>query len=134
MVAIGDNITETAETPGWRRLASAVDPTKSAFFWLSAFFVVYCARPEDWIPGLSYLPCAKITAILAMWGLFNAWGKTKRTVKDVPREGKLLFVLVVLLFVSGFLSPIWKAGAISHTIDFSKVWVAWMLTFLLRCV
>ena len=130
-MAIGDNITETAETPGWRRLASAVDPTKSAFFWLSAFFVVYCARPEDWIPGLSYLPCAKITAILAMWGLFNAWGKTKRTVKDVPREGKLLFVLVVLLFVSGFLSPIWKAGAISHTIDFSKVWVAWMLTFLL---
>jgi O-antigen ligase len=131
MVAIGDNITETAETPGWRRLASAVDPTKSAFFWLSAFFVVYCARPEDWIPGLSYLPCAKITAILAMWGLFNAWGKTKRTFKDVPKEGKLLLALIVLFFVSGFLSPIWKGGAISHTIDFSKVWVAWMLTFLL---
>jgi len=23
-----------------------------AFFWLSAFYFVYCARPEDWIPGL----------------------------------------------------------------------------------
>jgi O-antigen ligase len=29
------------------------------------------------------------------------------------------------------LSPIWKGGAINHTIDFSKVWIAWMLTFLL---
>jgi hypothetical protein len=36
--------------------------------------VVYCARPEDWTPGLSYIPLAKITAILAMWGLFKASG------------------------------------------------------------
>src|SRR5271168_3965236 len=115
--------------PAWRRRVQMADPTKSAFFWLSAFFFVYCARPEDWFPGLKYIPCAKVTAILAMWGLFTAMGKTKRTFKDVPREGNLL--LLGLMFVSGFLSPIWKGGAINHTIDFAKVWIAWMLTFLL---
>jgi len=107
------------------------DPTKSAFFWLSAFFFVYCARPEDWFPGLKYIPCAKVTAILAMWGFFTSLGRTKRTFKDVPKEGKLLLLLIFFMFVSGFLSPIWKGGAVNHTIDFSKVWVAWMLTFLI---
>jgi len=130
-VAIGDNITETAGIRGWRGLAPAVDPTKSAFFWLSAFFVVYCARPEDWIPGLNYLPCAKVTAILAMWGLFTVLGRTKRTFKDVPKEGKLLLLLIGILFVSGFLSPISRSGAVNRAIDFSKVYVAWILAFLL---
>jgi O-antigen ligase len=131
IVAIGDNITATAEVPGRRGFAEAVDPTKSAFFWLSAFFVVYCARPEDWIPGLNLIPCAKITAILAMWGLFNSWGKTKRTLKDVPKEGKLLLILIGLLFVSGFLSPIWRGGAVRFTVDYSKVFIAWILAYLL---
>ncbi|HEY6301515.1 MAG TPA: O-antigen ligase family protein [Terriglobales bacterium] len=130
MVAIGDNMT-AAEIPGGRKSDQLADSTKFAFFWLSAFFVVYCARPEDWVPLLNYLPCAKITAILAMWGMFTALGRTKRTFKDVPKEGKLLLLLIGLLFVSGFLSPIWKGGALNHTIDFAKVWVAWMLTFLL---
>jgi O-antigen ligase len=131
MVAIRDNITGTAEILGGRRFSQAGDPTKFGFFWLSAFFVVYCARPEDWVPGLQYLPCAKIAAILAMWGLFNAMGKTKRKLKDVPKEGKLLLLLIGLLFVAGLFSPIWKGGAVNHTIDFAKVWVAWTLTFLL---
>jgi O-antigen ligase len=130
-VGLGDNMTATAEMPGRRRFAEAVDPTKSAFFWLSAFYVVYCARPEDWIPGLNLIPCAKITAILAMWGLFNSWGRTKRTLKDVPKEGKLLLILIILLFTAGFLSPIWKGGAVRFTIDFSKMYLAWILTFLL---
>jgi O-antigen ligase len=29
------------------------------------------------------------------------------------------------------LSPIWKGGAISRTMDFAKVWVIWVLTYLL---
>jgi O-antigen ligase len=130
-VAINNNGTATVEIPAWRKRLQVADPTKSGFFWLSAFFVVYCARPEDWVPGLKYLPLAKITAILAMWGFFTALGKAKRTLKDVPQEGKLLLGLIILYFVSGLLSPIWKGGAISHTMDYAKVWVAWMLTFLL---
>jgi hypothetical protein len=102
-----------------------------AFFWLTAFFVVYCARPEDWIPGLKYLPLAKITAIFALWGLFNAMGKTKRTLKDLPKEAGILLIMIGLLYVGAFLSPIWIGGAVTHTIDFSKIYIAWVLVFLL---
>ena len=131
-MGIGSNETRMTEDALGRRPASRVtDLTKSAFFWLSGFFIVYCARPEDWIPGLRYFPLAKITAILAMWALFNNLGRTKRSFKDVPTEGRLLLALIGLLFVSGILSPIWKGGAINQTIDFAKVFVAWILTFLL---
>src|SRR4030088_3415696 len=102
-----------------------------AFFWLSAFFVIYCARPEDWIPGLKLLPLAKITAILAMWGLFTSLGRTKRTFKDLPKEAKLLLIMIGLLYVGAFFSPVWSGGAITRTIDVSQIYVAWVLVFLL---
>jgi hypothetical protein len=35
-----------------RTLQSARDPVQGAFFWLALFYFVYCARPEDWPPGL----------------------------------------------------------------------------------
>lgn len=131
-MAIGDSVAAPAtDILGRRKIAQVVDPTKSAFFWLSAFYVVYCARPEDWVPGLKYIPLAKITAILAMWGLFNAMGRTKRTLKDVPTEGKYLLAMIGLMFVGAFLSPVWKGGAVSRTLDFSKVYIAWILTVLL---
>ena len=120
-----------AEIPRTTTSFRASDPTRTAFFWLSAFFVVYCARPEDWIPGLNYLPLAKITAILAIWGLFNSLGKTKRTMKDLPREATLLLIMIGLFFLGGFLSPVWRGGAVSRTIDFSKIYIAWVLIFLL---
>lgn len=107
------------------------DPTKAGYFWLSAFFVVYCARPEDWIPGLKIIPLAKITAICAMISLLTSLGRTKRTFKDVPPEGKYLLVMILLLFVSAIFSPVWKGGALSQTIDFSKVFIIFVLTFLL---
>ncbi len=129
---LAGNISETAKkTPGRWRSFEVADPTKSGFFWLSAFFVVYCARPEDWIPGLKFIPLAKITAAFAMWGLFASLGRSKRTFKDVPIEGRFLLAMIVLLFVSGVFSPIWKGGAVNQTIDFAKVFVAWILTFLL---
>lgn len=131
-MAFGENTVTTAQAaPNRWKSYKVADPTKFAFIWLSAFFIVYCARPEDWIPGLSFLPLAKITAIMALFGLFTSLGRTKRTFKDVPPEGKLLLAMIVLLFVSGFLSPIWRGGAVSMTIDFSKVFVAWILTFIL---
>ncbi|MGD0793005.1 MAG: hypothetical protein ABR920_14660 [Terriglobales bacterium] len=131
-MAIGDNGNVVpAEVSGRRTSFKAADPTKNAFFWLSGFFVVYCARPEDWIPGLAYLPLAKITAIMALWGLFTSLGRTKRTFKDLPKEATILLSMIGLLFFGGFLSPVWKGGAVSRTIDFSKVYVAWVLVFLL---
>jgi len=131
-VAIGeDGSIVPAEVSGRRTSFRASDPTRMAFFWLSGFFVVYCARPEDWIPGLKFFPLAKITAILAMWGLFTSLGRTKRTFKDLPKEARLLLAMIGLLYVGAFLSPVWRGGAVSRTIDFSKVYVAWVLVFLL---
>lgn len=131
-MAIGGNITASpGNGSGWRSGLQTVDPTKSAFFWLSMFFVVYSARPGDYIPFLGYIPLAKITGILAIWGLFNSIGRTKRTLKDLPKEARLLFTMVGLLFIGGFLSPVWKGGAVTKSIEFSKICVAWALVFLL---
>lgn len=131
-MAIGDNgNTVTAEVSGKRSPFRVSDPTRNAFFWLSGFFVVYCARPEDWIPGLNYLPLAKITAILAMWGLFTSMGRTKRTFKDLPKEASLLLTMIGILYVGAVLSPIWRGGALTHTMDFSKIYIAWVMVFLL---
>ena len=102
-----------------------------AFFWLSAFYLVYCARPGDWIPGMKFIPLAKITGICAFLGLLVSLGKTRRGFKDLPREAVYLIFMIVLLFAGALLSPVWKGGAFFRTLDFSKVAVAWVLTFLL---
>ena len=102
-----------------------------AFFWLSAFYFVYCARPEDWIPGLAYIPLAKISGLVALVGLLTSLGRTERRLRDLPKEAVYLLVMIGILFVSAVLSPVWRGGALSRTIDFSKVYVAWLLTFML---
>ncbi|MGA7294478.1 MAG: O-antigen ligase family protein [Terriglobales bacterium] len=130
-MAIGDNGRTTSEISVGRRFAQSVDPTQGPFFWLTGFFIVYCTRFEDFIPGMQYIPWAKITAIMAMWGLFNALGKTKRTFKDLPKMANLLLYMIILLYLGAFLSPIWRGGALKRTIDFSKIYVCWVLIFLI---
>ncbi|MGD0164576.1 MAG: O-antigen ligase family protein [Candidatus Sulfotelmatobacter sp.] len=110
------------------RKAAAVS---GAFFWLTAFYVVYCARPEDWIPFLGYLPLAKIASVFALLGLLTSVGKTQRKLRDLPRESNYLLALVGVLLLSAALSPVWKGGALSNTLDFAKVWIVFILTFLL---
>ncbi|MFZ0759494.1 MAG: O-antigen ligase family protein [Candidatus Sulfotelmatobacter sp.] len=104
---------------------------KGAFFWLSAFYVVYCARPEDWIKVLGYIPLAKITSVLALLGLLASLGRTRRKIRDLPRESNYLLAMIGVLFVSALLSPVWKGGALNRTLDFAKVYIVWVLTFLL---
>lgn len=114
-----------------QKLALPREPMAGAFFWLSMFYVVYCARPEDWIPLLTYIPLAKISGILALLGLvMSAGSKPKRRFRDLPREAMYFFALICVLFVSALLSTVWKGGAFSKTLDFSKALVAWVLTFL----
>lgn len=107
------------------------DALSGAFFWLTAFYVVYCARPGDFFQVLGYIPLAKITGLLALVSLVVAAGKTPRRFKDVPKEGSYLLVIIGLLFLGAFLSPVWRGGAFFTTLDFAKVYVAWVLTFLL---
>ena len=106
------------------------EPLKGAYFWLTVFFVVYCARPEDWIPGLHSVPLAKISGVFAIIGLLLSVGRSKRGLRDFPREALYLLLLIGIFFLSAAFSPIWKGGAFFRTLDFSKVFVAWVLTFL----
>jgi len=106
------------------------EPLSGAFFWLSAFYVVYCARPEDWIPGLAYIPLAKISAIFALLGLILSAGRSKRSLQHLPREATYLFAMVAALFFAAAISPVWKGGAFFKTLDFAKVAIAWVLSYL----
>jgi len=109
---------------------AARDPMRAAFFWLSAFYIVYCVRPEDWIPGLKYVPLAKITGICAFLALLASINKAKRSFRHLPKEGYYLLTIICLMYASALLSPVWKGGALMRTIDFSKMFVAWVLTYL----
>ena len=111
--------------------APKVEALKGAFFWLSGFYFVYCARPEDYIPGLKYLPVAKITGICALLGLLMSMNKVRSKFKELPKEAGYLATIIGLLFLSSLFSPVWKTGALMHTIDFAKLYVAWILSFLL---
>ena len=102
-----------------------------AFFWLTAFYFFYCARPEDLIPALNLLPLAKIASGMAILSLFLGAQKIPRKLKDLPKEAWYLLIIIAALFVSALLSPIWRGGAFGKTVEFSKVWVVWVLTFLL---
>lgn len=122
---------KAAQKPRWtRQIVPESEPLRGAFFWLSAFYLVYCARPEDWITGLKYVPLAKISGIFALLGLLSSAGKAKRSWRDLPREAKYLVGIVTGLLIAGLLSPVWKGGGVIKTLDFAKVLVAWVLTFL----
>jgi hypothetical protein len=101
------------------------------FFWLSAFYLVYCARPEDWIKAISIIPLAKITGVGAILAFLFSAGKGKRKFKDLPVESYYLLAMLAVLMLSSIVSPVWRGGAIPRTLDFSKVYIVWVLTFLL---
>ena len=119
---------EASPVPGVSEQKS--EPLKGAYFWLAVFYVVYCARPEDWIPGLHSVPLAKISGVFAILGLLLSVGRSKRGLRDLPREALYLLLLIGLFFVSAAFSPVWKGGAFFRTLDFAKVFVAFVLTFL----
>jgi len=116
--------------PPPREAMQKSEPLKGAYFWLTVFYVVYCARPEDWIPGLHSVPLAKISGVFAIIGLLLSLGRSKRGFRDFPREALYLLLLIAIFFFSAAFSPVWKGGAFFRTLDFAKVFVAWVLTFL----
>ena len=80
--------------------------------------VIYCARPGDWIPGLSNVPLAKIAGTLALLALIVS---VRYVRQGLPREVIYIALLVGQLFLASALSPIWRGGAVQTTLDFSKV-------------
>src|SRR5579864_3676124 len=113
-----------------QRFASTKEPLAGAFFWLSAFYVAYCARPTDWIPGFANVPVVKISGIFALIALLMSAGRSRRRLRDLPREAIYFLAIICLLFVSALVNPIWKGGAFFGTLDFSKALVAWVLIYL----
>jgi hypothetical protein len=121
--------TITAENP-----SSQMKRSKSlgmAFFWLSGFYFVYCIRPEDWIHPLGVVPLAKITGIGALLAFLLGSSRGNRRFNRLPVESYYLLAMIAILMVSSMVSPVWRGGAISHTLDFAKVYIVWALTFLL---
>ena len=110
---------------------AARERTSMAFVFLCAFYIVYCLRPEDWLPALAIIPMAKITAIAAILAFIFGSVKRKRRLKDLPAESFALLGMIGILVLSALFSPIWKGGAMSHTLDFAKVYIVFLLTFLL---
>lgn len=102
-----------------------------AFFWLTGFYFVYCIRPEDWIHPLGVVPLAKITGIGAFLSFLLGSSRGNRRFNQLPKESYYLLAMIAILMVSSLVSPVWRGGAISHTLDFAKVYVVWALTFLL---
>ncbi|MGH9680570.1 MAG: O-antigen ligase family protein, partial [Candidatus Acidiferrales bacterium] len=89
-----------------------------AYVSLVLFMVVYCARPEDWIPGIAIVPLAKIAGLLALLGLIFSLGHFRFS---LPREVIFLILLVGQLTLAGLFSPVWRGGAVMQALDFAKV-------------
>ena len=98
--------------------SSRREPLGFAYFGLVLFLVVYFARPEDWIPGLGAVPLAKITGILVLLALVFSFNSIRWR---MPQEVGFLSLLVVQLWLSAALSDVWRGGAASAMLDFSKV-------------
>lgn len=107
----------TQEAPARSAIIQRAEPLSGAYFWLLAFFVVYCARPEDWIPGLHLVPLAKITGALALVALALSVGQARR----LPREVFYLFLLFAQLCLTVPFSPVWRSGAFNQVLGFSKL-------------
>jgi O-antigen ligase len=108
--------TLTQEATGQPSSIHRPEPLAAAYFWLLAFFVVYCARPEDWIPGLYVVPLAKITGVCAVIALALSLGQARR----LPREVLYLFLLFAQLCLTVPFS-VWRGGAFNSVLEFSKI-------------
>jgi putative inorganic carbon (HCO3(-)) transporter len=101
-----------------RRSVSRQRPLVGAYVSLLLFMAVYCLRPEDWIPGLSAVPLAKVAGILALLALAFSLREIR---SPFPREVIYLFLLVAQLFLATAMSTVWRGGALQVTLDFAKV-------------
>lgn len=105
-------------TPSATLFGQAREPLAGAYLWVLAFFVVYCARPEDWIPGVSHLHLAKIVGGFALLAFVMSLSKIK---KGLPKITTLLVLLTVQMGLASLFSPVWKGGAFQTTLGFAKV-------------
>src|ERR1700693_3662347 len=80
----------TEDSVSEKRPTSRRRPMAGAYLALLLFILIYCARPEDWIPGLSHVPLAKIAGTIAFLALLFSL----RYIKRIPREVVYLALLI----------------------------------------
>ena len=93
---------------------------------LVVFAWLYYYRPEDFIPGLEYIPLAKIAGLFAFivlaLGMLSSLGKVK-----VPRAVQFLWLLLLQMTIC-IPFAIWRGGAFATVADkFSKGVIVAML-------
>jgi putative inorganic carbon (HCO3(-)) transporter len=112
------SVSTSANSSSTQRIVPRRATQAGAYISLLLFMVIYFARPGDWIPGLSVVPLAKITAILALLALVFS---TLHSRKKLPREVFYLLLLVGQLFLAAGLSPVWRGGAVQSALAFAKI-------------
>jgi O-antigen ligase len=109
------------------RVKSVVPGERRPFVFgaLLLFSALYYYRPEDFIPGLNYIPMAKIVGIIGMLALLVGMlgsGKAK-----VPVAVKILWLLLLQMVIC-IPFALWRGGAFATVFDqFSKGVVVAML-------
>jgi O-antigen ligase len=116
--AVGASANATAPAKPSPPRNRQVSATQSAYISIMLFMVVYCARPEDWIPGLGAIHVAKIVASLALIAFLLCVGQVRQR---FPKEVICLLLLIVQLFCTVPFSPVWMGGAFMNALDFAKV-------------
>ncbi len=114
-------------------LKKAVDQPKIAYRALVLFAFLYYARPEDFIPGLQYIPISKISGGIALIGLLVSLGAKDKP--KVPTAIKVLILLFLHMLVSS-LFAVWRGGALDTVVNkFSKeVMVAVMVGMIVASI
>jgi len=114
------NVIDGAATDGplTQRATSRRKPLVGAYVALALFMFIYSARPEDWVPGLSNVPLAKIAGIFALLALVLS---LRYIQTRFPREVTYLFLLIGQLFLASLLSSVWRGGALLMTVNFAKI-------------
>jgi O-antigen ligase len=103
---------------GWVTAPAQTPRATLAYRALVLFSVIYFFRPEDFIPGLSYVPLGKIAGGIALAALIFGVKRTQRG--KIPLEGKILLVLLVHLILT-IPTAFWRGGAFDTVINkFSK--------------
>ncbi len=113
--------TQTAPTaarkisPTWARAKELAARGERPFVYgcLVVFAFLYYYRPEDYIPGLNYIPMARITAVIGTIALFVGLmsGQAK-----IPRAVKYLLLLLVQ-FAICVPFALWPGGAFSTVFE-----------------
>src|SRR6266852_657897 len=110
-------VTQTTLASGKDRFSAFATPIQSAssevrrkfvFGALVTFSALYYYRPEDFIPGLNYIPMARIAAVIAFLALIfgvMASGKLR-----VPWAIKVLILLLVQMMLT-IPFALWRGGA-----------------------